>query len=100
VRLAEVALDRLLSPPPGDRGRDGGGEDPRGDALVRRRHGALADRMEPGSEVADDVFPEVGDHGDEGSEMERDVKGLVEARVRFEVVPVRDPRDEDQVSRG
>jgi hypothetical protein len=31
--------------------------------------------------------------------VERDVEGLVEARVGLEVVPVREPRHEDQVAR-
>ena len=47
-----------------------------------------------------DVGPEVGDDGDQGAEVKRDVERLVEVGVRLEVVPVRDPRHEDQVSRG
>ena len=63
---------------------------PTGEPLVAacgspRAHRACSER----AQIDDDVAPEVGDDGDERAEVQRDVEGLVEVRVRLEVVPVR-----------
>ena len=41
-----------------------------------------------------------GAAGEERAQVERDVEGLVEVRVRFEVAPVGEPGHEDQVAGG
>ena len=59
--------------------------------------GVRSDVAERGDEP-EDVVPEVGAHGDERPEMERDVERLVEAIVLLEVRPVAEPGHEDEVS--
>ena len=49
---------------------------------------------------SDDVAPEVGQHGEEGPGVQRHVEGLVEVRVVQQVVPVEEPRDDDQMGRA
>ena len=95
-----MVLDRILADGAGDRRRDRRGEDPPCNVLVLGLDAAAAERREPGAQVPHDIGPEVDDDGDERSEMEGDVEGLVEVGVRLQVVPVRDPWDEDQVARG
>ena len=80
-------------------GRDGGDGDEPGHALVRRDDPAPADAREPGSDQALDVVPEVGDDRDERPDVERDVERLVELLVGLEVLPLEEPRNEDQVAR-
>src|SRR6266508_5381511 len=99
-RLAKVLLDDVLTGCSRERGRNRGREHVPRDPLVGPRDAAPTGGAEPCGHVADDVAPEVHDDGDERAQVERDVEGLVEVRVRLEVAPVREPRDEDQVSRG
>ena len=91
---------KLLAGRARERGWNRGREHEPRDSLVGPRDAALTDGAEPRGHVADDVAPEVDEDGDERAEVERDVEGLVEVRVRLEVAPVREPGDEDQVSRG
>ena len=58
-----------------------------------------AHAAEPRGGEPDDVRPEVGHHGDERPQVERDVERLVELLVRLQVRPVEEPGDEDQVAR-
>ena len=99
-RLAEVPRDDVLErdadQPRGDRRRD---DDPR-DPLVRRRDRATTERPEPRDDERLQIAPEVGPHRDERPEVQRDVERLVEGVVRLEVLPLEEPRNEDQVARG
>src|SRR5688500_11723414 len=98
-RLPEVACDQVLAERADYRGRDGCDGDEPGDPLVGRGDAAPSDAREPGRDQAGDVVPEVGDHGDQGPDVEGDVERLVELLVRLEVLPLEEPRDEDQMAR-
>ena len=59
---------------------------------ARRAHAAP-----PRHDELADLAPEVRDDGHERPDVQRDVERLVEVRVRLEIRPVEEPRDEDQV---
>src|SRR4029453_5682916 len=56
-------------------------------------------RAEPRGRVAGDVVSEVHERADERPEVQRDVEGLVQARIG-EDRPVEEPRHDDQVTRA
>jgi len=96
--LAQPRLDRRLAERAGERGWDRPREDVPGQPLIVVPDRAVAHGAEPRADIPHHVGPEVEDHRDERPEVKGDVEGLVEALVRFQVVPVPDPRHEDQVT--
>jgi hypothetical protein len=93
-----VVLDHLLTESAGERRGDRGDEDEPSDLLVGRFDRPAADGAEPGRDEPENVRPEVDDDCDERPEVEGDVEGLVEVLVLLEVVPVEEPRHENQVA--
>src|SRR5256885_989307 len=80
-------------PTPGDRADS----EPPGESSARRSYRPGPDRRDPRREVAPEVVAEI-DHGPEqGSDVQRDVEGLVERRVLHDRPPEQ-PRDQDQMS--
>ena len=89
--------DDVLAEEAGDPGGNRRDEHEPRHTLVGRLHAPATDGTDPRSHEPHDVAPEVRNHGDERSEMERDVERLVEAVVLLEVRPVGSPRHENEV---
>ena len=96
-RLAEVLVDLVLEHRADEGGRDRRQQQQPGDlALGRDRLAAAEDGPPALADVHHEVLAEVGDDGDERAEVEGDVERLLGRRV-VEVVPVEQPRHEQQV---
>ena len=96
--LAQVLGDEILAQGADGRGRDGGDSNEPRDARLRRVDAPPADAADPGGHEAHDVLPEIGDDRDERAHVQRDVEGLIELFVGLEVLPLEEPRNEDQMA--
>jgi len=91
--------DQVLTEETDDRSRDRRDDHEPRDPFLCRRHAARSQRAQPRRQEADQVTPEVRDDRDERPQVERDVERLVEGIVLLQVLPVAEPRHDDQMPR-
>ena len=95
-----MVCDRIACESAGDRRGDRGDGDEPYDPLVSSGDLPACDRPEERAQQPADVPSEVRDDGRERAKVQRDVERLVEGVVLLEVVPVREPGDEDEMAGG